>query len=305
MKQLRVGVIGLGRNWRRRYRRALHALREQFRVQAVCDQVPQSAEREARRLHCMATAGPTELLERDDTDAVLLLDDQWYGLWPLELACRFDKPVFCAVPLEKDEVHADATCQQVRESGLPVMMALAPRFASVTARLRELLQTQLGPPRLLLHEQIASGPGSISSTLLDWCAFVMGAAPASVQAAGTEGIEELFLEFGEGRAARLSRWSGAYAGRVRRIRIAAERGAAWLEVPHRLCWADAEGRHSHTPRVHRPVGEILLEQFHQVITQGQPLTPNLEDAAHALSLLRAAAQSRAEGRRIELSAAPV
>ena len=43
---LRVGVIGLGRRWRKRYKPALGALRQRFAVRAVCDQVRERAQRE-------------------------------------------------------------------------------------------------------------------------------------------------------------------------------------------------------------------------------------------------------------------
>ena len=68
--RLRVGVIGLGRRWRR-YRHALEALRKRVAVRAVCYQVARRAEDEARRLGCAAAAGPADLLERDDVDAAL------------------------------------------------------------------------------------------------------------------------------------------------------------------------------------------------------------------------------------------
>src|SRR5262249_47924567 len=105
-KILRVGVIGLGRRWQKRYRPALAALGGWVKVSSVCDQVQERALREAKRVSCQAAAGPAQLLEREDVDAVLLPDEQWFGLWPLELACRRNKPVFCGCSLERDEEHA-------------------------------------------------------------------------------------------------------------------------------------------------------------------------------------------------------
>src|SRR5271166_5500917 len=96
--RLRVGVIGLGRRWRR-YRRLLARLRDHVEVRAVCDQIAHRAEIEARQFDCAAAAGPVELLERPDVQAVLLLDAQWYGLWPLEHACRINKPILCTSSL--------------------------------------------------------------------------------------------------------------------------------------------------------------------------------------------------------------
>src|SRR5207237_4199630 len=94
---LRVGVIGLGPRWQRRYKPALLALRRMYEVRVLFDQIPQQATREARRLGCDAVTGITSLLESDDVDAVLLLDSQWFRLWPIEQACRCGKPVFCGV----------------------------------------------------------------------------------------------------------------------------------------------------------------------------------------------------------------
>src|SRR5262249_51018186 len=99
--RLRVGGIGLGRRWRR-YRPILERLRDHIEVRTVCDQVARRAEAEARRLRCIASAGPVELLERGDVEAVLLLDAQWFGLWSLERACMTKKPVFCALTPEND-----------------------------------------------------------------------------------------------------------------------------------------------------------------------------------------------------------
>src|SRR5438132_5371930 len=102
-KLLHVGVIGLGKRWQRRYRPALLALRDRFRVSLLSDAVPQRALQEAKLLGCRAVNGPTALVDNDAVEAVLLLDPPWYRLWPLELACRFAKPLFCAAALELDE----------------------------------------------------------------------------------------------------------------------------------------------------------------------------------------------------------
>src|SRR5689334_12805513 len=94
-QRLGVGIIGLGRHWRRRYAPALRALADLFEVAAVCDQIAQQAAAEGTRLGCPAAAGPSDLIERDDVEAVLLLDLGWPRLWPVERAAAAGKPVFC------------------------------------------------------------------------------------------------------------------------------------------------------------------------------------------------------------------
>src|SRR6266849_5419980 len=120
MTKLRVGVLGWGRRWRRRYRPALHALRDRFVVRAVWDAMPVRASRQARQLRCRAAGGVIDLLEGKDTDVILVLDAAWHGLWPLEATCRFGKPVFCAVPLDGDATRAESICEKARQAGLPV-----------------------------------------------------------------------------------------------------------------------------------------------------------------------------------------
>src|SRR5262249_16625114 len=135
MAKLGVGIIGLGRRWRKRYRPALHALRDRYRIRAVYDGVRRRGERTARLLGCRAMVGAVELLERADIEAVLIFDAGWHGLWPLEAACQFNKPVYCAVPLDADAKHAEAVCRRVTEAKLAVMPALWPRFAPATVQL--------------------------------------------------------------------------------------------------------------------------------------------------------------------------
>src|SRR6516164_6557009 len=117
-QRLGVGVIGLGRRWRRCYKPLLLALRRRYNVRAVCDEVRRRADREARRLGCDVAAGPAALLEREEVRAVLLVDRQWFGLWPVTLACRHHKPVFCAWTPGVD-IDADALCRRVESSNLP------------------------------------------------------------------------------------------------------------------------------------------------------------------------------------------
>lgn len=308
MTTLRLGVIGLGRRWQRGYLPALQALRDRFTVVAVFDQVPLRSSAGAQRLRCAAAAGPAEMLERPDLDAVLMIDAQWFGLWPVELACRAGKPVLCAVPLESDQAHADALCRQVAEARLPVLMELAPRLAPATGRLRELLAQYLGPARLVLCDVIETRPGGPGETrqaadtsLLDWCVQVLGPEPASVRAIEGGGMNEIWLEWADGRAARVARWYEPRPRRAIRCRVVAERGTAGVRLPDRLTWSDPDGRHALTLRGESPPEQRLLRLFYEAVTRGQPTRPGLDEAARALRWLRAAARSLAEGQRVVLS----
>jgi len=298
MTKLGVGIVGLGPRWRRHYRPALHALREQFSIRAVSDARHERAVRIARRFRCEAT-GIVQLFERKDVQAIMLLDTAWHGLWPVEIAGRFGKPVFCAVPLDADLEHADAVCEKVNEAKLPVMPVLVPRAAPATARLQRLLAEQLGAPRLLLCERRGTNPGRIGIGLLDWCMQLFGAAaPIQTRVTGsaTDTFEELFADFGGGRWAIVRRWSGPHVRPATRLRLVAERGTALATLPNRVRWNDAEGRHAFVATEPRPVLEVLLERFYQAVTGGQPMQPSLAEARQALNWLRSA--EVAEGCRV-------
>jgi predicted dehydrogenase len=323
-KVLRIGIIGLGKRWQKRYKPAFHALRRRFSVRVLCDQVQERAKLEAKQMACDVAAGPRQLLEREDVDAVLFLDAQWFRLWPLEQACQTGKPVFCCCSLESDDAHADSLRHQVRESRLPVVMEMVPRFAPVTARLRRLFETELGTPRLLLCEAVqprklpapfkltrspdfspvADLVGGAGIALLDWCAGLLGSEPLNVTARSLNpiGFSSLFLEFAGGRGVQITRRPEVVGRPAVRLQVVAERGSASVELPYQVSWRTKAGSHSQALRGQRPLAQLLLEHFRDVLEQRAAPEPTLEDAYRVLSWLRVASRSRDEGRLLSLTA---
>jgi len=307
-RPINVGVLGLGPRWRKRYGPALLAMQDRFRIRVLGDAVRERADQEARRLSCLAAAGPTELVEHADIDALLVLDAGWYRLWPLELACRRGLPVFCAPALELDEAHADSLVAHVRERDLFVMVEMLPQLAPAATRLRELLDTHLGPIRLMFCDWSHTGRlsrrpgpllGSGGGALLDWCAALMAAAPRAVQTAEAAGLASVLLEFPGDRAVQVVRRQVTHRGASLRVDVVAEAGRAVATPPCRVRWTTADGHHRHTLPAAEPLGQVLLDRFHRAVTEGRNAEPNLEAAHRALAWLRAVARSRAEGRRVE------
>lgn len=294
--RLRVGVLGLGRRWRR-YRSVLERLRSQLAVRVVCDALSHRAERQARQLGCAAAAGPVELLDRDDVDALLLLSAPWYGLWPLERACRVGKAVYCAVSPALDGAHVDEQRRQVEEAGLPVLMALPGVEAPALHRLRELLADSLGPPQLVRADRVLPGAAQANEAdsaaaflpLLRSCADLFGAAPVTVRLTpvAETGLTTLTAEFGAGRVAQLTVWRGPKARPSWQIEVVAENGTAAAELPGRLRWRDAGGGHvQHLPG--RRPEQVLLERFVQGVRAGTPLRPSIAEAHEVWTWLRQA-----------------
>ncbi|MHB1423009.1 MAG: Gfo/Idh/MocA family protein [Gemmataceae bacterium] len=306
--RLRVGVIGLGRRWRR-YRPLLARLREHVEVRVVCDQIAHRAEVEARRFDCTAAAGPVELLERPDVEAVLLLDAQWYGLWPLEYACQTHKPVLCAESPASDDSRADALRERIQASDLPVLMALPQLLAPATRRLRELLTHRLGQARLVRADWSALPlpvGGDLLGTaavlpLLAGCAWLLDDVPRSIWALDGENASfiTLVLRFGNDRLAQVNLWTTAAGGTPPRFEVVAEEGTAVAALPRQLRWRDADGQH--TQRLPpRSAEQSSLERFILALRAAQPLRPSFEDAYLALTWLRAAVRSRNERRTISM-----
>jgi len=332
-ERLRVGVVGLGRLWEARHKAALARLSDRFRVTAVYDQVLRRAEVEAQALGCAAAEGLSALFARPDVDVVHLLTPQWFGLHTVGLACDAGKSVYCALPLADEVAELEQAARRVGESGIAFMPELARRFYPATLRLRELLATTLGPPRLVLgHARLFGfdrygrpGPDTQMTPapllvdpggyLLDWCCFLFQSEPVALQ--GSAGsvlpgagdgpdFESFAAEFAGGGMAQISigRYHSKAWGDAGRFlpapgfQVYAERGAAWVEPPDLVLWSDAAGTHEERLPLEPTVGEVLNDQFHRLVRGDRSLAPTVHDALAVARRVADLRVSRGEGRRV-------
>jgi len=333
--KLRVGLIGLGEAWNVRHRPALFALRDRFDVRAICEEVALLAEQAAREFGAATVDGFRALIARDDIDAVLILSPQWYGTLPLLAACDAGKSVYCAAGLDLDLADARAVCQRVEAAGIAFIAELPRRHAPATLRLKELIATRLGRPKLLFchHRQPVQKDGTrhkvecqqaVTRALMeqvDWCRYVVGSEPTSVVGLGHQSerkpedddYQMMSLDFspdagrtGAGPVAQIScgyympaNWPEAIAFRPpAALQVCCENGIAFIDLPSGLTWFDSAGRHQESLDSERPVGEQLLMYFHRSVTSLVRRGTDLADAFQALSVVQAARQSRQEGRRV-------
>lgn len=319
---LGVGVIGLGRLWEARHKPALSRLTDQFRIVAVYDQVARRAAMEAHQLHCAPCEGLVQLLDRADVDVIYLTSPQWFGLHPVALACARRKPVYCALPLADRCAELEALAPLIRSSGTPFMVELARRFYPVTLRLRELLATRLGRPRLILGRnrlfgydrygqpgpgiQLTPAPLLIDpgSFLIDWCRFLFGNDPWDIHR--TSGVvlgnggppgpdyESFSARFPGGGIAEIAsyRYHGEAWGEASRFlphpgfQVFAEHGAAWLEMPDRIQWTDDQGVHEERLPLEPSVGEVLNDHFHRLVRGDHTLAPSFDDALRLARMIK-------------------
>jgi predicted dehydrogenase len=332
--KIRVGIIGLGQRWDNRYRPALMMLADRFEVRAVYSGVSLLADRAARQFDLRASDGFRELVNRPDIDAVLVLSCHWHGPLPVFAACDAGKAVFCAANLTFDLEQARTIRQRVEQSGVAYVGEFPRRHAPATLRLKELLATRLGSPRLLFcHQRLREAserdaaqavPGLAPTTqmlaeMVDWCRYIVGREPRAVagmayhNGAGdaTPEYEMASLDFstadgfGAGPLAQIScgqyipaTWHEAITFRPpSQLQVCCERGMAFVDLPSTVIWFDEAGRHMESLEADRPIGEQLLMQFHRAVTSLVRQTSDLQDAYRNLEIVLSCQESARQGRR--------
>ena len=195
--KLNVGLVGLGPKWNTRHRPALAALAERFRVRAVCDPVAHRAEQTARELGARPIDGFRALVGADDVEAILMLSGRWFGALPILAACDHGKAIYCGASVEMAELEAVRLRDRVRESGVAFMAELPVRLAPATIRLKELIATRLGAPRLLFCNERHAAPAPCGPNapqppashtrrlleMVDWCRYIADREATAVQCA--------------------------------------------------------------------------------------------------------------------------
>ena len=340
--KLRVGIVGLGDSWENGHRPALRTLSDRFEVRCVCCEVAHLADQAARDFHVQPVDGFRALCARPDVDAVLILSPQWYGPLPILAACENGKSVYCGAALDIiDPAEADFVKQKVEESGIAFMAEFPRRLAPATLRLKELIVTRLGQPKLLFcHRRSSIEPGSavrrpqkhcptIQREMIeqvDWCRYVAGTDPTSVigihHGSVTENDGEdyqmMSLDFspagqpGTGPMAQIScgrympgSWPEAVAFRPpAALQVCCERGVAFVDLPSTVTYFDAAGRHMESLDSERPVAERMLMHFYRAVTSLVRKVNDLEDAHTAHSIVLAARESFATGKRVAISPLP-
>jgi predicted dehydrogenase len=303
-------------------------LQDRFDVRAVYSTISKLAENCAAEFEADPVDGYRALVSRCDIDAVMVLKRSWLGWLPVIAACQAGKAVYWAGDLDFDPLQDSRVRATIEKSGVAFMTEFPRRFAPATLRLKELIATQLGQPRLLFcHRRLepvaTEGLEQCSKTsnrelveLIDWCRYVVGREPASVIGSGHQNgsdYRSLSLHFSAANespsvTAQIS--CGSYispswheAGNFRppaAMQICCDRGVAFIDLPSTLIWFDDAGRHMESLETESPVGEQLLTQFYRAVTSLVRNLGDLEDAYRAVEVLGAAQRSDREGQRITI-----
>ncbi|WP_149495543.1 Gfo/Idh/MocA family protein [Roseiconus lacunae] len=329
--RLRVGLIGLGEHWQSRYRPALRVLDDRFDVRAVYSTISKLAESTAEEFQADPIDGYRSLVYRCDIDAVLILKQCWLGWLPAMAACQAGKAVYWGAGLDFDPQGQQSVRKTIEQSGVAFMAELPRRFAPATLRLKELIATRLGAPRLIrVHRQAIAadssthlGPGACRTDdselveLVDWCRYIVGRSPTAVSSVCEEDLfQSLVLNYGKADQNRQrsaiaeiatdstlpAQWKEAASFRSpAAMKVQCENGVAFIDLPNTLVWFDDAGRHVESLETECPVGERMLRQFHRSVTSLVLDLNGLVDAYEAASVVQAARQSHETGCRVDLA----
>jgi len=338
--KLRVGVVGLGQAWETHHSPALRALTDRFEVRAFCDPIAHRAAEVAQRWPARTCDGFRALATSGDIDAILYLSAQWYGALPILAACDAGKAIYCSAALDLETHEADEVRRRVQEAGVAFMAEFQCRLAPSTLRLKELMATRLGLPRLLFCNRRFTTRVETCRTytsdmrqlieMVDWCRDVVGTEATSVvgaaHASASLGCPDrhtvapkdylvMTLDFspagevGTGPVAQIAcgsyvapQWhEAAVFRRPADLQVVCQRGIAFLDLPHTLVWFDEAGQHSELLDHDRPVGEQLLLHFHRQVSSLVLKTSSLEDAYRALAIVNKAQESYSKGCRLPLA----
>jgi predicted dehydrogenase len=335
--RLRIGLIGLSRDWQQRHHPALRMLQERFELRGVYSSVMALADGVAREFGAQTFDGFYSMVSREDIDAVMMLEGDWYGITPLIAACENGKAIYCGGEVDFDPHKAADLKQVVEDAGVAFMAEFPRRFAPASLRLKELIATRLGKPKLLFcHRRMAceSSDGrrngrTLSARadrelveLIDWCRFIVGREVRAVQAVshpvaartGDSDYQVLSLDLSEHDAPACSTlaqiscgayipasWHEAITFRPpAAVQVCCENGLAFVDLPNSLVWFDEAGRHQESLDSELPVGQQLLTQFHRAVTSLVRKTADIEDIYRSLMTLQMARHSMNSGQRAVL-----
>jgi predicted dehydrogenase len=324
--KLRIGVIGVGPAWESRHLPALRALSDRFEVVALCDAVQHRATLAAQQFSAAVHDGFRGLTAREDIDGVLLLSAHFFGAQPIYAACDQGKAVYCAAAIDLADQEAGTLRRRVEEAGIAFMAEFPCRLSPATLRLKELIATKLGQPKLLFCNRRRLQAPSVHNgskcyrdlvELVDWCRYIVEAEPTSVLATSHQvrsGQEQDFfavsLDFSQpdapGALAVIS--CGNYVDerlqeslafrRPADMKVVCERGIAFVDLPNTVAWFDEAGQHLETLDHERPVGEQLLIHFHRAVSSLVLKSSSLTDAHRAVSIANQAQLSCQSGQRV-------
>jgi predicted dehydrogenase len=332
-EKVRVGVIGLG--FGQFLVRTLAHMNE-VRLVAVADRVPDivpgGLDEYARRYGATAYKDSSPMLDNEQLDAVVVAVSPRWRKDIIEQAATHGLPMFIEKPWATDLAHAHELAAIVERHTASVMVGFSFRYHPAVVRLRQLIDSELGPAWMLNGDYVFgwlppadswvwdphNGNGFFNENschLFDAVCYLLGK-PVSVMAEAanftgqpSEDAAILTLRFESGAMATLS-IGGIGAGARHdfpRLDVIAEHGQAHLtgreHMWEALRWAS---RGSTTEAIFSAPPEVLgttrythaMQHFVECIQTGASPTATIQDGILAVVLAEAVYKSARTGQKV-------
>lgn len=335
MNRIRIGVIGLA--FGQHLVRTLASMDEAHLV-AVADRspnVPGGLDDYARRYGAKAYTDSVAMLAHEELDAVCIAVSPKSRAPIIEQAAERNLPMFVEKPWASNLQHAHKLAAICEKHNATVMLGFSFRFHAPVVRLRQLLDSDLGPAWMLNGEYVFAwspppdhwlwaadnGNGFFnenSGHLFDVVCHLLGK-PRSVMAeAGnfnqrpSEDAAAVTIGFEGGAIAALTIGGiGAAAHQdYPRIDVATQHGQARLWGKHHmwesLTWAARTDKDTHT---FTELPEVLgttrytraMKHFFACVRSGEKPTATISDGITAVALAEAVYESARSGRKVSVN----
>jgi predicted dehydrogenase len=328
---IRIGIVG--------YRFGQHHVRTlinmpEARLVAVADMDSATLEAAAKQYGFVPYRDAMEMLQREQLDAVSICTSPRWRAPLIEAAAARSLAMFIEKPWASDRQHARKLADLCRRSRAPVMVGFSFRFHPAIVKLRELLNGELGAPRMLYGQYVfgwvppadhwlwdpANGNGFINENschLFDAVCHLLGR-PVRVTAEGgrftqrpMEDSVVLVIRFANGAMAALTCGcigAGAFDD-YPRIELYTAGGQAQLRGRHHiwesLSWSaggDAAVRQLSSPPEQLGTTRYTLafQHFLRCVREGAAPSATIDDGILSVDLAMAAVESVRSGRTVEL-----
>lgn len=333
MSQLRCAVFGAGRIGR------IHAANlarhvDGVHLVAIADVDRSAAGELAARLGIAdVTTDYTELLARDDIDAVAVCTPTATHYDVLLASIAADKAIFTEKPIDLELARIDAINTAAAARGVPMMVGFQRRYDPDFARVRAMVQAgavgdvhvvritsrdAVPPPRAFVP---TSGGIFLDMTVhdLDMVRFVTGREVVGVYARASVLVDPMFAEEGDwdtavvsltlegGALATIDNSRKAVYGQDQRVEVFGSAGvvAATNHAVDRVHSANEAGAHSARlmaffPERYADAYRLEMQAFVDAVRAGRPMPVTGDDGRRATALAVATARSARENRYVSI-----
>jgi len=332
----KIGLIGLGHIGEVHARNI--ARHPELRLTACYSRTEARRQAFARTHGGRAARHLSEILDAPDVDAVMIAASTDSHSKLLLAAAQARKPVFCEKPVDLDLSRARQTAEQVRQTGIRVMMGFNRRYEESHAaiqrqvanggvgRLQIVQLTSRGPNRLASRDYLRGSGGFFRDKgvhFFDLARFISDSEVEEVSAMGAALVHPVVRELGDfdtaivnlrmrnGVLCQIDNSRTAIYGYDERIEAFGSEG--WIESCRQpdaaTRWTSGtQARISPFPRdIYARIGGSyyrVIEAFADFLAQRETRVPTIDDGLAAQSIAEAATLSAHEHRTVRIDELP-